>query len=114
MKTLRESVDVYFCPTCSLPDLARAYDLAGQADSAIAVYERYLSTPWSEWWESDGEFTVTTYRRLGQLYEQRGDRPRAIAAYRKVAELWSHADAELQPEVDSARRRVVALEAGGR
>ena len=114
VKTLRESVDVYFCPTCSLPDLARAYDLAGQADSAIAVYERYLSTPWSEWWESDGEFTVTTYRRLGQLYEQRGDRPRAIAAYRKVAELWSHADAELQPEVDSARRRVVALEAGGR
>ena len=33
------------CPNCALADLGRAYDLMGQADSVIAIYERYISTP---------------------------------------------------------------------
>ena len=36
------------CALCSLPALARAYDLAGQSDSAAAAYERYLGAPWDE------------------------------------------------------------------
>ena len=33
------------CPICGVAGLARAYDASGMVDSAIAVYERYLTTP---------------------------------------------------------------------
>ncbi|HMI58291.1 MAG TPA: BTAD domain-containing putative transcriptional regulator, partial [Gemmatimonadaceae bacterium] len=107
--TLRQSVNVYFCPTCTLPDLARAFELAGAPDSAIAVYQRYVTTPWSEWQNALGEFRVTSYQRLGELNEARGDTAKALAAYDEVAALWNGADAELQPAVAVARKRALAL-----
>lgn len=109
--TLRRSDELYFCPTCSLPDLARALELAGAADSAIVVYERYVTTPWSEWQNAGGEFRVSAYERLGALHEARGDTALAIRAYDRVVELWSSADAELQPAVANARQRGAALRA---
>jgi len=111
---LHRSVDQSNCVLCALPDLARAYDLGGNRDSAIAIYARYVSTPWSEWLDSDGEFHARTYRRLGELYEANADSVRAIAAYRAMVTLWHDADAELQPEVVVARRRLSALEQAGR
>ena len=36
-------------PICSvfpLPDPARVYEAAGNPDSALATYERYVATPW--------------------------------------------------------------------
>lgn len=110
--TLRQSVNVYFCPTCTLPDLARALELAGNPDSAIAVYQRYVTTPWSEWQNALGEFRVTSYQRLGELNEARGDTAKALAAYDEVVALWSGADAELQPAVAVARNRALALREG--
>jgi serine/threonine-protein kinase len=110
--TLRRSVNLYFCPTCTLPDLARALELAGDPDSAIAVYQRYVTTPWSEWQNALGEFRVTSYQRLGSLNEARGDTAKALAAYDRVATLWGAADAELQPAVAAARKRAMALRAG--
>ena len=107
--TLQLSNADYWCPICSLPDLGRAYELGGQRDSAIAIYSRYVSTPWVWWLSSDGEFHAWAYRRLGDLYESRGDTARAVDAYRNMVKLWKHADPELQPIVDSARARVVAL-----
>ncbi|MDQ6829065.1 MAG: hypothetical protein M3081_09395 [Gemmatimonadota bacterium] len=109
VRTLRRSVDLYFCPTCSLPDLGRALEQAGARDSAIAVYERYVVTPWSEWQNAGGEYRVSSYQRLGALYEASGDTARAIRAYEKVAALWSGADAELQSEVAGARQRAAVL-----
>ena len=50
-----------------------------------------------------------TLEALGALYEQRGDRQLAVAAYGDFAELWREADARLQPRVEAARRRVSAL-----
>jgi tetratricopeptide (TPR) repeat protein len=109
VSTLRRSVELYYCPTCSLPDLARAFELTGAPDSAIAVYQRYVTTPWSEWQNAGGEFRVSSYERLGALREARGDTALAIAAYDKVASLWSDANVELQPLVANARRRAAAL-----
>ena len=106
LKLLRRSADGHFCPICGLPDLARAYDLAGDADSAIAVYRRYVDTPWSERWSADGEFTGHALLRLGELLRQEGDSAPASATYRRFVELWSDADAELQPLVVRARRRL--------
>jgi tetratricopeptide (TPR) repeat protein len=107
--TLRKSVRLYFCPTCTLPDLARAFELAGETDSAIAVYQLYVTTPWSEWQNALGEFRTTSYQRLGALRATRGDTAKAIAAYERVIALWSDADPELQPVVSDARRQVTAL-----
>jgi DNA-binding SARP family transcriptional activator/Tfp pilus assembly protein PilF/TolB-like protein len=109
--TLRQSVKLYFCPTCTLPDLARALELAGYPDSAIAVYQQYVTTPWSEWQNALGEFRPTAYQRLAALHEARADTAQAIAAYDKVASLWVTADAGLQPIVLNSRDRATALRA---
>jgi tetratricopeptide (TPR) repeat protein len=99
----------YVCPVCALPDLASAYDKAGQPDSAIAVYRRYVTTPWSDWMNSDGEFRSLAWRRLGELYQERGATRRAILALQTVEGLWQHADAVMQPDVADVRARLAAL-----
>jgi tetratricopeptide (TPR) repeat protein len=108
--TLRHAVDLSICPTCALPDLARAFEATGERDSAITTYERYVATPWSDWQLAGGEFRGSAYQRLGALYEARGDAARAIAAYATLADLWSAADSELQPQAADARRRTGALQ----
>ena len=106
------AVNNYACPICALPDLARAYDLAGEPDSAIAAYRRYVTTPWTDWMTSDGEFRSLAWRRLGQLYEARGSTRLAILAYQKVADLWVHADADVQPDLADVRAHLLTLRAG--
>ena len=107
--TLHRAADIYFCPTCALPDLARSYELTGARDSAVAVYVRYLNTPWSQWFATDGQFRGLVLQRLAQLYDVKADTLRAVAAYEALAILWSGADTELQPQVALARQRVAAL-----
>ena len=98
-----------FCGFCALPELGRAYDVAGEADSAIAIYERYLTSPnfWQLVWDA-GRLALV-YERLGWLYEVHGDAEKAIYYYGKLVELWEDADPELQPRVDAARRAIAAL-----
>jgi len=104
--------DVGSCSMCALPVLGQIYDAAGQTDSVMAVYERYLDTPWlyrlasTDWWALAG-----IYERLAGLYELREDTERAIFYYTKFVELWEDADAELQPRVDAARRSIERLSA---
>lgn len=103
----------YVCPVCALPDLASAYDKAGQPDSAMAVYRRYVSTPWSDWMTSDGEFRSLAWRRLGELYQEHGDTRRAILALQTVAGLWDHADEAVQPDLADVRARLAQLRMKG-
>jgi tetratricopeptide (TPR) repeat protein len=100
------------CPICNAAMLARAYDLDGKPDSAIAVYERYLSTPVLERTGVDGTFLPAVHKRLGELYEAKGQRDKALAHYRTFLDLWKDADPELQPKVTDARQRVAALTRG--
>jgi serine/threonine-protein kinase len=100
-----------FTPALGLPDLGRAYDLGGQIDSAIVVYERYLDTP-----DPYDEFPFGTdrgilalelpsiYRRLGELYRQRGETEKAREYYHRFAELWKDCDPALRPQVIQARQ----------
>jgi tetratricopeptide (TPR) repeat protein len=99
------------CRICPLPGLARAYDLAGEPDSALAIYLRYVTTPTLFRILSDGIWLPSVYYRLGELYEARGDRSRAAEYYGRFAELWADADAALQPRVAEARRRLAGLTA---
>ncbi|HEU5171785.1 MAG TPA: protein kinase [Gemmatimonadales bacterium] len=100
----------------ALPDLGAVHDHAGQADSAIAAYERYLARGWLARHETDGWHLPRILFRLGELYETRGDRVRAADYYSQFAELWRECDPDLQPRVREARRRLAALttEAGSR
>jgi tetratricopeptide (TPR) repeat protein len=97
------------CAECSLFALGRAYDLAGEPDSAIAVYERRVAKYWLMRVFWDAYQLAPTYERLGFLYEARGDTQKAVHYYGKLIELWETADPELQPRVEAARRAIEAL-----
>ena len=97
------------CWTCWMPRLAAAYDLAGNADSAIAVFERYVSYPGMGRPIDDGLFLAGSHKRLGELYEAKGDRQRAASHYTTFVELWKKADPELQPQVNEVRKRLARL-----
>jgi eukaryotic-like serine/threonine-protein kinase len=98
-----------WCEVCGLPELASAWELAGNLDSAIAVGERYLAVTgaWRE--ASDFRNLGPTMFRLGEWYEARGDRARAVEYYGQFTELWKDADAGLQPRVREARDRIARL-----
>jgi eukaryotic-like serine/threonine-protein kinase len=90
-------------------NLARAYDLAGMPDSAVALYQRYLDTPFIGRLPLDALWRARVLYRLGELYEERGDRTRAADRYAEFVGLWKQADPELQPKVADAKQRLEAL-----
>jgi tetratricopeptide (TPR) repeat protein len=97
------------CVHCIDVDLGRAFDLANQPDSAIAHWEAYLSYPTHEPGR-DAIFLPGIHKRLGELYEAKGETQKAISHYTTFIELWKNADKELQPKVAEARTRLAALE----
>jgi tetratricopeptide (TPR) repeat protein len=101
-----------FCTgTCGLFILATAYDRAGIADTAVAIYERYLAvTVFDRIWE-DGAVLPVVLRRLGAVLEARGEGRRAAGYYRRLADLWAGADRQLQPIARDARQRAQRLQA---
>ena len=108
------------CRICVYGWLGHAYDVAGMADSAIAAYETYLRTPLLMRGvsanASDGAdpfMMGPVYRRLGELYDRKGDRAHAIDYYSRFADLWKDADPQFQPWVTAARGRAQALKSGG-
>jgi tRNA A-37 threonylcarbamoyl transferase component Bud32/tetratricopeptide (TPR) repeat protein/TolB-like protein len=90
--------------------MGRAHDLAGRPDSAIAYYGKYLGSNDAVAWE-DARWRAPAHRWLGELYEAKGDAPRAIEQYNRFVELWAKADAELQPQVKEVRGRLERLRA---
>ncbi|MGH7673821.1 MAG: protein kinase domain-containing protein [Gemmatimonadales bacterium] len=110
---LRAEYDEAGCGLCGLHELGRAYELAGEADSAIATYERALTTPRMLNLHDEATTLAPTYRRLGELYEARGDRARARDYYGRFVNLWNGADQELQPAVREVRQRLAQLAEGG-
>ncbi|HET7458715.1 MAG TPA: protein kinase [Gemmatimonadaceae bacterium] len=107
---LREAAaDDHECGSCVLPLLGAAYAQAGNADSAIAVLERYLAVRDPHRLHVDQNWLALTHRRLGELYEARGDTTRAARQYASFLDLWRDADPELQPQLAEVQRRLVAL-----
>ena len=90
-------------------NLGRAYDLAGIPDSAIASYQRYLDTPFIGRLPLDAVWRARALYRLGELYEEKGDRVKAADRYAEFVKLWKRADADLQPKVTEAKQRLEAL-----
>ncbi|MDQ8164239.1 MAG: hypothetical protein P3A28_00585, partial [Gemmatimonadota bacterium] len=96
------------CVTCSNPLAAQAYDLAGNADSAIALLARYTDSP-DRVSNVDQTWLAPSHKRLGELYEAKGDTAKAADHYRKFITLWEKADPELQPQVTAARQKLAKL-----
>ena len=97
------------CAVCGLFLLARAYDRAGERDSAVAVYERAVTTPGLLRALEESPTLGPTYKRLGELYEERGDTARARDYYNRFVDLWKDADGELQPSVREVKGRLAKL-----
>lgn len=103
------------CDNMALLEMAEAFDRAGQADSAIAAYQRFVNLKASRTIGPEGTFDLVTpriapaLRRLGELLEAKGEKRPAIEAYERFLYFWRRADPELQPIVRSVRERVDRL-----
>jgi tetratricopeptide (TPR) repeat protein/tRNA A-37 threonylcarbamoyl transferase component Bud32 len=93
-------------------DIARAYEVVHEPDSAVVMYERDLAVASLERLDLDAYYLAGTHQRLGELYEARGDREKATQHYAKFVELWKDCDPELRPVVAEARRRLASLSRG--
>ncbi|MCH7473460.1 MAG: protein kinase [Gemmatimonadetes bacterium] len=105
---LRDGIDGWACGPCGLNVLALAHDVADNPDSSLSYWEQYLDTNWGIP-GIDSRALPVAYRRLGELYEQRGNRDKAVRYYNEFVELWKDADPELLPQVEEARRRIAIL-----
>jgi len=98
------------CAACVDAEVGLAFDRANVPDSAIAHYERYLNTPYAYRLFNDAEQVALIYRRLGELYQTKGDRGDAARYYEKFVNLWKNADPDLQPQVADIKRRLSDLQ----
>jgi tetratricopeptide (TPR) repeat protein len=97
------------CHLCYYRDMARAFNTANEADSAIVYMEKFVNSP--------SHFSLETHpgdlpyflQRLGELHEAKGNRERAIASYERFVELWKNADPVFQPRVAAVRERLSRL-----
>src|SRR5690606_14271695 len=102
----RKARTVY--PKYHLRWVGMAHDAAGRPDSAIVWLERYIAQPDPDA-HPTGNYLPRVHRRLGEIYEDRGDVERAVSHYSAFINFWRNADAVLQPEVEEVRRRVERL-----
>jgi TolB-like protein len=97
------------CDACNAYNLGRAFDAAGQPDSAIAQFKAYLAVPIARRTIIDYRALARVQKRLGELYDAKHDRQNAIKHYAAFVEQWQTADADLQPGVTSVRKRLNEL-----
>ena len=102
------------CVQCGAWDEGVAHEKAGQADSALAAYQRAVGRggPWKN--RADQWALGPSLKRLGELYEARGDKAKALEHYGRLVELWKEADPVLQPAVREVRGRMGALAGEGK
>jgi serine/threonine-protein kinase len=99
------------CRSCTLWHRAWIWDRASERDSAIAAYERFLNEPDFDRLWPDAFNLPNTLRRLGQLYEDAGNKGKALEYYGRFVDLWKDADRDLQAPVAEARKRMATLTA---
>ncbi len=104
-------VSTLLCRQCADFYVGRVLDRMNQPDSALAAYDRAVNTPGLG--RNAGEATLLgpTLRRMGELYEARGERDKAKEYYSRFVALWRDADSDLQPAVQDVRARLAQLSA---
>jgi eukaryotic-like serine/threonine-protein kinase len=89
--------------------IGQEFDRAGQADSARKYFTEYVEMAGNGRLQADPYNIPRTLFRLGQLYQDAGDRAKALDYYGRFVDLWKNADPELQPRVAEARRAIAEL-----
>jgi eukaryotic-like serine/threonine-protein kinase len=97
------------CAKCAAVTIGMAFDQANMPDSAIAEFRRSLDTPYAFAFNPDGDNLAFVYRRLGELYEAKGNAGEAANYYSKFVALWKNADPDLQPQVANVKLRLAHL-----
>ena len=100
------------CGYCARYTLAQSFERAGMADSTL-VYAQQWADGGENAWEA-GIYDLNpplAYIKLGELYEARGERTKAVDYYGRFTSLWREADPEFQPKVKDIRRRIAELSA---
>jgi tetratricopeptide (TPR) repeat protein len=98
------------CGVCGLFEIAGTMERMGQPDSARMAYERLVTHPSVQSAVQYESYALApSYKRLGELYEAKGDRKRAADYYGRFVDLYQHADPELQPAVREVRERLGRL-----
>ncbi len=106
----RASDQAGVCPDCANWELGVAFDRANQVDSAVAAYERAASPAATGWKTVENQWGLApSLKRLGELYDARGDKAKAVEYYSRFVDLWKEADPVLQPAVRQARERLATL-----
>jgi eukaryotic-like serine/threonine-protein kinase len=96
-------------------EIGLAFEQANQPDSAVAAYERAVAPAGSGWKLVEDPWSkAPSLKRLGELYDQRGDRAKALEYYGRFVELWRDADPVLQPAVREVKARMSTLTAEGK
>ena len=90
--------------------IAQMHDLAGDADSAIVHFERYLERRDGLGW-IDAQYRAGTHKRLGELYDAKGNTEKAIEHFAAFVEMWKDAEPELQPKVREVQAKLERLRA---
>ena len=97
------------CAMCLYDDIAYVYARAGQPDSAIYWYEKYLDSPLYARYNAEGGSKPLMLKRMGELYQSLGNAEKAAVKYREFLALWDKADPRLQPKVADVRHRLSRL-----
>ncbi len=87
-----------------------AFDRANLPDSALAEYRivgdssgsgfKMQVAPWVQ---------APSLKRMGEIYEAKGDKAKAIESYTRFVDLWKDADPPLQPAVREVKDRLAKL-----
>jgi len=86
--------------------LAQAYYKAEDLEKAREEYQKIISLTYPRLW--DGDIYAESFYMMGKIYEQQGNKPKAIEHYEKFLELWKDADPGIV-EVEDAKMRLKAL-----
>ncbi len=99
------SLDPYFFKSY-LDSLGLAYFQSGDLEKAKIEYEKIITCPRGIQ-RYDIDF-VKSFYMLGKIFEQQGDKAKAIEHYEKFLDLWKDADPGIA-EVDDAKERLAGL-----
>jgi tetratricopeptide (TPR) repeat protein len=98
-----------FCQACGDYNVGRVYDRMGQSDSALAHFKAYLAEPSTRRDIIDWAALAGVQKRLGELYDSKGDTANAVKHYGAFTDLWKNADPDLQPVVTTVKKRMGEL-----
>lgn|GEM_PF-3381817 len=87
--------------------LAHTYYLSRDFDKAQQEYERITRLTYGRY--RYGGIYAKSYYTLGKIYEQQGDKAKAVNHYEKFLSLWKNADPGIS-EVEDAQKRLTGLQ----